>query len=66
MKEDQEEEDQEVEEEVQGINPEIDTEIVDTEAHAVIEVDQQARIVDTKIGMITPAIGTAEGYAKRP
>ena len=40
MKEDQEEEDQEVEEEVLGINPEIDTEIVDTEAHAVIEVDQ--------------------------
>ena len=64
--EDQEIEDQEVEEGTLGTDPEIDIGIVDTETHAVIEAAQKVLHADIRVEMTPPAIGTAEGHAKRP
>ena len=58
--------DQGVEEGTLGTDPEIDIGIVDTETHAVIEAAQKVLHADIRVEMTTPAIGTAEGHAKRP
>ena len=55
-----------VEEGILEIDLEKDTEIVDIETPVVTEAVPQALHADIEEEMTTPAIGTAEGHAKRP
>ena len=54
-------------ERLQEIDPEIGIETVGIETHVATEAVLQVLHVDIEVGeMTTPAIGTAEGHAKRP